>query len=327
MSQPALRTSVIICAYTEDRWNDLIAAIESAQSQSIQAHEIIVVIDHNPALLGKVRARFPDVVALENREPRGLSGARNSGIAAAQSEILAFLDDDAMAAPDWLEQLCAGYSDPNVIGVGGAIEPLWQGGRPAWFPGEFDWVVGCTYRGTPQTVTPIRNLIGANMSFRREVFAEVGGFRSGMGRIGAFPAGCEETELCIRARQRWPNKVMLYDPAAKVKHQVPANRAQAIYFRSRCYAEGLSKALVSRLVGAGDGLASERTYALRTLPQGVARGIGDAILRREWSGLGRATAILSGLAITTIGYIMGLTMNRLQSVASSRRNGEWQLSR
>jgi len=322
MPKPVLKTSVIICAYTDERWNGLISAIESVQGQSVQAHEIIVVIDHNPALLDKVRARFPGVIAIENREPRGLSGARNSGIAVAHGEILAFLDDDAVAAVDWLEQLCASYGDPNVIGVGGAIEPLWQSGRPAWFPGEFDWVVGCTYRGTPRTVEPIRNLIGANMSFRREVFAEAGGFRSGMGRIGTFPAGCEETELCIRARQCSPGKVMLYNPAARVKHRVSAHRAQTSYFRTRCYAEGLSKALVSRLVGAGDGLASERTYTLRTLPQGVWCGISDAVVRREGAGLGRALAIVAGLAITTIGYIMGLTVGRFQSVAPSGQNGE-----
>ena len=81
------------------------------------------------------------------QQQRGISGARNSGIAAARGAIIAFLDDDAIAAPDWLEQLLAGYSSPNVLGVGGAIEPQWQGGRPRWFPPEFDWVVGCTYLG------------------------------------------------------------------------------------------------------------------------------------------------------------------------------------
>ncbi|HET7094259.1 MAG TPA: glycosyltransferase family 2 protein, partial [Thermomicrobiales bacterium] len=197
---PQTDVSVVICAYADDRWPDLLAAVASVQTQTPAAREIIVVVDHNDALLDRVRTQIPGVAAVANVEPRGLSGARNSGVAASGGAIVAFLDDDATAAPDWLHQLCAAYDDPWVLGVGGAVEPAWAGGRPAWFPDEFDWVVGCTYRGMPGQTAPVRNLIGANMSFRRCVLEAVGGFRSGIGRIGALPVGCEETELCIRGR-------------------------------------------------------------------------------------------------------------------------------
>lgn len=297
--------SVIICAYTDQRWMELQAAVESIRAQAVQSKEIIVVVDHNSALFDRVKNNFRDVIAVENREPAGLSGARNSGILAANGNTLAFLDDDAIAAPDWLEQLGATYGRPDVLGVGGPIKPLWSTGRPRWFPTEFDWVVGCTYRGTPRAMAPVRNLIGANMSFRREVFEAIGGFRNGMGRVGTFPAGCEETELCIRARQHWPQMVMLYNPKVRVTHRVPPGRTRARYFYSRCYAEGLSKAAVSRLVGAKDGLASERTYVLKTLPRGVMAGVTDTLVRRDPTGLARAGAIVSGLAFTTAGYLMG----------------------
>jgi glycosyltransferase involved in cell wall biosynthesis len=243
-------------------------------------------------------------VAVENQEAPGLSGARNSGLAVAQGSIIAFLDDDAVAAPDWLARLRQGYDDPQAIGVGGAIEPRWPDRRPGWLPEEFDWVVGCTYRGMPERRAPVRNLIGANMSFRREVFAHVGGFRGGLGRLGTRPLGCEETELCIRARQHWPRAVMVYEPRARVHHRVAPHRARWGYFRSRCHAEGLSKAMVSRCVGAGDGLATERTYTMQTLPGGVLRGVADA-LRGDPSGCARAAAIVMGLAMTAAGYLEG----------------------
>src|SRR5205085_69247 len=83
--------------------------------------------------------------------------------------------------------LLPAYANLEVIGVGGTVEPLWLHGRPPWFPPEFDWVVGCTYCGMPEVAGPVRNLIGCNMSFRREVFEGVGGFRSGIGRIGTYP--------------------------------------------------------------------------------------------------------------------------------------------
>lgn len=176
-------------------------------------------------------------------------------------------------------------------------------GRPKWFPEEFNWVVGCTYKGMPLTTSPVRNPIGANMSFRRWVVQELGGFRADIGRVGTTPLGDEETEFSIRVSQRWPQHVVLYEPRARVHHRVPAARARFGYFCSRCYFEGVGKARVALLVGARDGLASERTYALRTLPAGVAGGLVDAVLHFEFGGAARAGAIILGLAITAAGYV------------------------
>src|SRR4051812_14154851 len=152
--------SVIICAYADERWSELEAAVASMVNQVLQPIETIVVVDHNPHLLARVRRQLPDVVAVANDEARGLSGARNSGLRTAHGEVVAFLDDDAVAARDWLAWLTPGYLDASVIGVGGSIAPQWSSDRPAWFPEEFDWVVGCTYRGMPEQAATVRNLIG-----------------------------------------------------------------------------------------------------------------------------------------------------------------------
>ncbi len=103
--------SIVICAYTETRWAELLAAVASVQSQTLLPLEIIVVIDHNPTLFERARAAIPDIVLINNEEKRGLSGARNSGIAVARGDIIAFMDEDATAAPDWLARLNAGYED------------------------------------------------------------------------------------------------------------------------------------------------------------------------------------------------------------------------
>lgn len=313
--------SVIICAYTEKRWDDLIAAIESVLRQTTAANEIVVVIDHNTLLLERVQREFAGrslqtlVQFVANEQPKGLSGARNTGIAVSKGDWLAFLDDDATADVDWLAHLSVYCAQPAVMGAGGMIVPRWEA-DPAWFPVEFYWVVGCTYRGMPINAAPVRNLIGANMFIRREVFAAVGGFHVGMGRVDAIPLGCEETEVCIRARQHWPDRQFMYEPAARVHHRVPADRITYRYFRSRCYAEGLSKAAVSRLVGAGDGLSSERSYTLRILPSGVLYGLRDMLFKADVNGLKRAVAIVTGLFLTTLGFLAG-TMQQSRTVAAA----------
>src|SRR6185369_11937411 len=98
--------AVIICAYTDERWNQLTEAIEAVANQSQPPDAIVVVIDHNPALLARVQQQFPHVKAIENVQEKGLSGARNTGIAAASDSLLiGFVDDDAVVEKDWLKKL------------------------------------------------------------------------------------------------------------------------------------------------------------------------------------------------------------------------------
>lgn len=317
----AANISVVICAHTEERWVDLLEAIASVQAQTVAPLETVVVIDHNPGLLQRLQAlNLAGVTSIENSGKRGLSGARNTGIEQSGGEFIAFLDDDAVAETDWIEQLVGGYSDPQVLGIGGAILPMWLQGNPGWFPTEFNWVVGCTYTGMPQTKSPVRNLIGCNMSLRREVFDKVGGFKSDLGRLGKYPAGCEETELCIRAGQRFPGHTFLYEPAARVAHRVPAARGQFKYFRARCYAEGLSKALVARHVGQGDGLSSERDYVRRTLPAGVKDSLNEALHSHKVDAMFRAMAIVAGLAFTTTGYLVGTIQQKVAHWRMKNKN-------
>jgi GT2 family glycosyltransferase len=301
--------SVVVCAYTLDRWPTTTAALRSALAQVPPAHEVILVVDHNPALYDRARREIPGVEVVESTGARGLSGARNTGLELATGDLVIFLDDDAEADPGWLASLVAPYADDDVVGTGGRVLAVWESGRPRWMPEEFDWVVGCSYRGLPTVEAPIRNPIGCSMSFRREAARGAGGFRSEIGRVGTRLTGAEETDLAIRIRRLQPGSRILYEPAATVRHHLPASRARWAYFRSRCYHEGRSKAILARLEGTARGLSSERSYATRVLPAGVLRGLGQ-LLRGDWGGAQRAAAIVAGLAITTIGYISGRLFDR-----------------
>jgi GT2 family glycosyltransferase len=298
-----LTFSAVICAYTPDRWAALAEAVTSLVAQTRVPDQVVLVIDHHDELLARARAAFtPSVTVVPSTGPRGLSGARNTGTAVATGDVVAFLDDDAAAAPDWAERMLAAYRDPTVIGVGGHVVPDWQAPRPAWFPDEFLWVVGSSYAGLPTGRAEIRNPIGANMSFRRSVLDSVGGFDPDMGRSGADAAGCEETEFAIRARSATGGRVVL-EPDASCRHKVTPERVTRAYFRRRCRAEGRSKAVVSTLAGQDAALESERGYVLRTLPRGVVRGLLD-VLRGDRGGAARAWAIVEGTALTAVSYAL-----------------------
>ncbi len=310
-------TSVVICAYTEQRWNQLLGAVASVRAQHVPVDEIVVVIDHHEMLRRRLQAARPELTVLANEGPRGLSGARNTGIAHTSGEIVLFLDDDATAEPDWSRRLLDGYADAAVLGVGGAAWPQWETAAPTWWPPEFGWVVGCSFRGQPTETAQVRNLMGCNMSLRREVLDAVGGFDAGLGRTADAPLGCEETELCIQASALFPGGRFLFEPRAIVRHQVPRARGTWTYFRDRCRAEGMSKAWVAERVGRGPALASERSYVTRVLPTGVLRHLASAV-GGDVSGFGRASAVVAGLALTTSSFLRTRYGRRPEETGAAR---------
>ena len=131
--------TVVICAYTEDRWVTLRRTIDATLNQTRFGDEVIVVVDHNDALLAQCYEHLGDFTVVPNHHNRGLSGARNTALDAAHGSIIAFIDDDAIPLDGWLDALRAPYENTRVYGVGGLARPHWIGKQPPWFPEEFLW--------------------------------------------------------------------------------------------------------------------------------------------------------------------------------------------
>ncbi len=296
--------SVVICTHDPRRWADLVEAVESVRAQTSPAGEIVLVVDHRPDLVARIRAELPALRVVPNEGPRGASGARNTGAAHARGAWLAFLDDDAVAEPEWLAGLTAAAGNPSVLGVGGRILPLWQRPRPLWFPDEFAWVVGASYRGLPAAGGAVRNVWTGSMLVSREVFDAVGGFRIGFGKTGGRSAP-EDTDFCLRAARAFPSSHWHYEPAALVGHKVPAQRATLRFFLNRCYSEGRGKVELTRLLSGTDGMSSELRHA-GTLPAAVLRELA-AGRRGDLTALRRAGAIVAGLAAVAAGVVRGLS--------------------
>jgi glucosyl-dolichyl phosphate glucuronosyltransferase len=303
--------SVVICAYTEDRWSQLKKSVASVEAQTSPPIEIIVCIDHNEMLFrkseeglagGRPGKAIPLIVTANKYNGR-LGSARNTAAEFARGEVLAFLDDDAAAAPDWLERLIAPYDDKKVGAVGGAPLPVFEVRRPRWFPHEFDWVFGCAYKGLPLTRAPLAHLIGANMSVRRSALQEVGGFHSD---------DHDDMDMCHRIA--FAHYKVIYEPLAVVRHFVPAARATWRYFWRRCYFVNRSKVEAFADMQEAAHLGAELAFVIRTVTTGVPAEVRQ-ISRGDPAGLVRAGAIMVGITLAGAGHVSG----KLRLYRSRRR--------
>ncbi len=299
-----LTVSVVICAYTEDRWPLLQRSVASVQHQRRTPMEIILCVDHNDALLDRCRRHWahraaspavPVVVVLANKYQGRLGSARNSAAEFAHGDIVAFLDDDAWADPDWLERLLVPYGNDLVVAVGGAPMPEFEGTRPRWFPFEFDWVFGCAYSGLPESQAPLARLIGANMSVRRPALADIGGFHSD---------NHDDMDMCHRLMHLRPAEQIVYEPMARVRHFVPSTRTTWGYFWRRCFFVNKGKVEAFRQMEGASNLSADVGFVGQALYRGVSRELRQALRGDLWAAL-RAAAILAGIGLAGAGHVAG----------------------
>ncbi len=314
--------SVIVCTFSAHRLEQTIACVESVLAQQPPPAEVVVVVDHNEHLQTMLGERLDGRARIiANPGEPGLASARNAAVGFSRGDPIVFIDDDAVAHERWLERLLGAFDDPSVLGAGGHAFPAWEHTRPAWFPDEFLWVVGCSYRGLAGR-GPVRNPLGCNMAFRAQAFERAGMFDPRMGRLGNRPLGCEETEFCVRLARSVPGAQLVLVSGANIDHRVPPDRTRARYLLRRCYYEGISKALVRKL-GDPRALDTERTYVRRTLTCGLVRDIRVAVTGpNRIAALGQIAAVIGALAAAVAGYVFGavaFSLKRLAVPASERR--------
>lgn len=300
-TQVVMDISAVVCAYRLDRLNDVQEAVQSLSGQSQAPNEIIVVTDRVEGLQAALRQRLPaSVRVVENRWGHGLSSARNTGILGASSQLVAFLDDDAIATSDWLECLSGAFTDTFVVAAGGRAVPLWKGSgvRPWWFPEELDWIVGCAFKGLGTGRRYIRNVAGSNMCLRRWVLEKVGGFDC---RVGG-PIGGDDTEICLKILAADKRHRIVYEPRAVVYHKVPAARQTLQYLVYFSSIHGAGKAVIKRIhPHHPQALASERAHlrylAFQFFPSRLL-----AFFTGRWQAIVHVFAVLLSVIATFYGY-------------------------
>jgi len=297
------RVSVVIPCYSDKRWPMLVAAVESVRAQEPAPAAVIVAVDNNSDLFDRAKREFEDVTVVANSFARGVAGTRNTGVMHTTTPLVALLDDDARAHPGWLRALLSPFDDPDVVGTGGLSLARWEDSQPRWFPPEFLWAVGASTAEISPTGGPnsVRNVWSLTMAVRRDVFEEVAGFQEHFTKVGDRSRP-EDTDLCLRMSRvgggRW-----IHVPEAVVDHAVPRNRARLRYLCTRCFEEARGKVGIARRMRTYADLDLERRYLTRTMPRALARGIADAIRRRDPAGVARAGVVLICAAVAAIGAV------------------------
>lgn len=301
-----MRVSVVLCTYSLDAYEHFSEAAESVLAQTYDDVELVVVVDGNDDLHERVREDYGNhesVVVHCNDENRGLSYSRNRGVELASGDVVAFMDDDAVADERWIEELVETYERHDALAAGGRMTPAWVAGEPDFLPPEFYWLIGVTYRGFPEEETEVRNTFSSNLSFRREVFRELGGFRPHMGKQGTNDLQGGETELCARLREEYGEGVM-YNPDAVVAHKVFPFRTRAPWMVERAFWQGYSKRMMQTETPGS--ISRESTFLRQLLVRFIPERAYGLVRNPSVTGAKQFLTLLVLLGAVGVGYVYAI---------------------
>jgi glycosyltransferase involved in cell wall biosynthesis len=209
-----------------------------------------IVVDNNstdrtPAVVEEAAARAPFPVRRVFEPHMGSSFARNRAVDEAAGEFILFIDDDAVAEPDWAALMIAAMERRGLDAACGMVLPRWEVAPPRWL-GRSLYVRYAVHdreaieAAPPADAEVLRNYFSANTGFRRGCFTRFGRFREDLGVVGGNPISGEDTELFARIIAR--GGAMGFVPDARVFHLVPASRMNRSYLLRKAFAFGVGTA-------------------------------------------------------------------------------------
>jgi len=246
MGDPVRAITAAVCTYGDapHLFRALGSLVEQRLPEGLTLETLCV--DNNPQPKVALPAPLACKVRVIREPAAGLSRARNKAIAEACGDTVAFLDDDAVALPEWTAALAQSFERTGAWCVGGRILPEWPEGEPSWLPPQLRSLLSLVDLGSETLV--LRGPVfpcGVNMAVRRFALDRVGTFRASLGRRPGSLLSGEEIDLFRRVLRAGGE--VAYTPDAVVRHIIPASRLSPKYLRSRAWWEGKSLALIDRL--------------------------------------------------------------------------------
>ncbi len=268
-----IQISAIICTYNREKY--IRKALDALAVQTMHPAEFeIVVVNNNSTDRSAEKIRefitaHPELqVVFCNEDQQGLSHARNRGIKESHGRLITFLDDDAIAPPDFLDK-CVRYFDqkPDLLALGGKIIPEFVDGKPNWYTRYYWGVTGQFDPGDePGAILYWGKFpCGSNMTFRRDFFDTFGLFNPNLGRKGAILLAGEEKELFSRVKEKKDKDRVWYQPDLVVYHMVDNTKLNAAYLEKFCYGFAKGEKLEVAQASAGVKLKRYLEYTVKPL--------------------------------------------------------------
>lgn len=293
MTPPSV--SVILPTFRRPQF--LRRCLRSLQNQTLSAsaYEILVVDngsgDDTPLVVASLATKpmptpgqLPQVrYILEQNQ--GLSRAKNTGAAAARAPIVAYIDDDALACPHWLEHIVDAFENgsPRPHVVGGPAYPLLVGRRPAWFQDRYETA---SWGEQSRLLGPGEYFYGLNVAFDRDLLLRAGGFDPGLGMKGTALGFAEDAEVFDRLSAEAKGRLIsVYLPQAYVLHLIPDERLEPLYRLKRYYVIGQTRAFCEI-----QHRPDQRTYIIARAARKFARTLANAASSSLVNGLPRHPA-------------------------------------
>lgn len=263
------KVTAVICTY--NRYELLEKAIASLVAQSLPNSELeILVIDNSPseALSNENGKKYKGISNLRwiyERTP-GLSNARNVASREARADLIAYLDDDAIANPSWAASICHTFEEfgDTCQVVGGKVNPIWGSPRPSWLGDALlGYLSVVNYGDESRFLREGEWIAGANIAYRADILRQMGGFDVSLGRVGSGSSLMSNEEIALSEKIKRHGGRIVYDPTASVEHLVDASRLTQRWFRRRVAWQAVSDC-VGASTGAGRADAIEKWKAIKT---------------------------------------------------------------
>jgi len=250
------RITVAISTFRESYIGWVIDLLKALETQTIQDFEIVVVVNDNHhyylRLANVVKRRnFNNrrIILVFNPNDKGIANARNIALYNSHTPYIAYTDDDAIPHSQWLEELLFAFKNEKIGSVTGPVICKWEKGTESFglhFPRELNWIVGCT-PWTMNEIVEVRNGVGSNLAFRRDILLKIQGFNENYGYNKRNPISGEESEIGIRMIKN--GYVTLWNPKAIVYHRIFRERLVITKMLKRSFIEGKTKGSLSKLYG------------------------------------------------------------------------------
>lgn len=250
-----VKISVVVCTYNRVKY--LEKSIESLANQSISKHNFEVLIVNNNSkdgtheLSAQLLMKYGDDIQLRYfiETEQGLSYARNKGIKESQYEYICFIDDDAIAEPDFLKNIQSFFENhPEASGIGGKIIPYYVDGKPNWMNHFMEGLVAkVDYGEKVFRYNGKKYPIGCNMTYLKKDLQAIGLFDVELGRKGNSGEASEEKDIFLKLQSK--DRPVFYLPNARVEHVIEKPRLEYAYIKKISLGIGRSEHIRNKKLG------------------------------------------------------------------------------